>query len=138
MEVLGNFAFTPAFSLPIRLFLEAKFIGQKTRITAVRNEHGVIYDINENFVRGPDQRLRKRFRYVYALFSAKGFTKEAQEYARTADLTCGPLRLVIRLPPRNRSGSGVRPARALGTVSSEPISGRVDARGTPRDARHHA
>lgn len=80
-DVLGEFAFTPAFSLPIRLFLEAKFTGQRTDLPAVRNAHGVIHDINENFVHGPGQRLRKRFRYVYALFSAKGFTKDAQDFA---------------------------------------------------------
>jgi hypothetical protein len=81
VDVLGEFAFTPAFSLPIRLFLEAKFTRQKTDLPVVRNAHGVIHDINENFVHGPGQRLRKRFRYVYAIFSAKGFTKNAQDFA---------------------------------------------------------
>jgi hypothetical protein len=81
VDVLGEFAFTPAFSLPIRLFLEAKFTGEKTGLPAVRNAHGVIHDINENFVHGPGLRLRKRFRYVYALFSAKGFTEDAQAFA---------------------------------------------------------
>src|SRR5260370_959801 len=81
VDVLGEFAFTPAFSFPIRLFLEAKFTSRKTDLKAVRNAHGIVHDINENFVHGPGQRLRKRFRYVYALFSAKGFTKEAQDFA---------------------------------------------------------
>lgn len=81
VDVLGEFAFTPAFSLPIRLFLEAKFTGQKIGLAAVRNAHGVIHDINENFVPGPGQRLRKRYRYVYSLFSATGFTQDAQDYA---------------------------------------------------------
>jgi hypothetical protein len=81
VDVLGEFAFTPAFSLPIRLFLEAKFTRQKTDLPVVRNAHGVIHDINENFVHGPGQRLRKRFRYVYAIFSAKGFTQNAQDFA---------------------------------------------------------
>lgn len=54
---------------------------QKTDLPVVRNAHGVIHDINENFVHGPGQRLRKRFRYVYAIFSAKGFTKNAQDFA---------------------------------------------------------
>jgi hypothetical protein len=55
VDVLGEFAFTPAFSLPIRLFLEAKFTRQKTDLPVVRNAHGVIHDINENFVHGQDQ-----------------------------------------------------------------------------------
>jgi hypothetical protein len=81
VDVLGEFVFTPAFSLPIRLFLEAKFTSYKTDLPVVRNAHGVIHDINENFVHGPGQRLRKRYRYVYTLFSAKGFTKDAQDFA---------------------------------------------------------
>ncbi len=79
--MLGEFAFTPAFSLPIRLFLEAKFTRNKCRLPVVRNAHGVIHDINENFVHGPGNRLRKRYRYVYALFSTSGFTDEAQDFA---------------------------------------------------------
>jgi hypothetical protein len=50
VDVLGEFAFTPAFSLPIRLFLEAKFTSSSCRLTAIRNAHGVIRDINENFI----------------------------------------------------------------------------------------
>ena len=81
VDVLGEFAFTPAFSLPIRLFLEAKFTRYKTKLSVVRNAHGVIYDINENFVRGSGDRLRKRYRYVYSLFSTSGFTGDAQDFA---------------------------------------------------------
>lgn len=81
VDVLGEFAFTPAFSLPIRLFLEAKFTRNKSDLPVVRNAHGVIHDINENFVHGPGNRLRKRYRYVYALFSTSGFTEAAQDFA---------------------------------------------------------
>lgn len=81
VDVLGEFAFTPAFSLPIRLFLEAKFTQQPCRLSVVRNAHGVIHDINENFTHGPGHRLRKRYRYVYALFSTSGFTRDAQDFA---------------------------------------------------------
>jgi hypothetical protein len=81
VDVLGEFAFTPAFSLPIRLFLEAKFTRNKCHLPVVRNAHGVIHDINENFVHSPGNRLRKRYRYVYALFSTSGFTEVAQDFA---------------------------------------------------------
>ncbi|MFI0417945.1 hypothetical protein [Spongiactinospora sp. 9N601] len=81
VDVLGEFVFTPAFSLPIRLFLEAKFTKQKSDLVVVRNAHGVIHDINENFVHAPGARLRKRYRYVYALFSVSGFTAAAQDFA---------------------------------------------------------
>jgi hypothetical protein len=88
VDVLGEFAFTPAFSLPIRLFLEAKFTRNKTDLSVVRNAHGVIHDINENFVHGPGNRLRKRFRYVYALFSTSGFTGDAQDFALAQQGAC--------------------------------------------------
>lgn len=81
VDVLGEFAFPPAFSLPIRLFLEAKFTGTKTGLNILRNAHGVIHDINENFMRMPNPQFGKRYRYVYALFSASGFTSEAESYA---------------------------------------------------------
>lgn len=81
VDVLGEFAFPPAFSLPVRLFLEAKFTVKKTDLKTVRNAHGVIDDINENFTRGTNGRFPKRYRYVYALFSASGFTSEAENYA---------------------------------------------------------
>lgn len=84
VDVLGEFEFTPAFSLPIRLFLEAKFYSrERCGLQTVRNAHGVIDDVNENFVRDGSRKQppRKRYRYVYALFSASGFTADAQDYA---------------------------------------------------------
>jgi hypothetical protein len=81
VDVLGEFAFTPAFSLPIRLFLEAKFTRTSCRLPVVRNAHGVIHDINENFVQSGKSRPRRRYQYAYALFSASGFTREAQDFA---------------------------------------------------------
>jgi hypothetical protein len=47
----------------------------------VRNAHGVIHDVNENFVHTVGSRPRRRYHYAYALFSANGFTKPAQDYA---------------------------------------------------------
>ena len=84
-DVLGEFAVTPAFSLPIRLFLEAKFRRQACTLPVVRNAHEVIHDINENFGPTSTRSARKRYRYEYALFSTSGFTKEAQNFA-TAQL----------------------------------------------------
>ena len=50
-DTLGELSFVPPFSLPIRLFVEAKFRGTVAHIRDVRNAHGVIHDINENFSR---------------------------------------------------------------------------------------
>ncbi|MFG2703100.1 hypothetical protein [Streptomyces sp. NPDC048386] len=81
VDVLGEFAFTPAFSLPVRLFLEAKHYREPCRLEVVRNAHGVLHDVNENFMDHGGTRPRRRFQYTYALFSANGFTPEAQRYA---------------------------------------------------------
>jgi Restriction endonuclease len=81
VDVLGEFALTPAFSLPIRMFIEAKFYRERCKLPVVRNAHGVIHDINENFVHFGGSRPRRRYQYAYALFSASGFTEPAQAYA---------------------------------------------------------
>lgn len=81
VDVLGELLFTPAFSLPIRLFLEAKFAG-RMGLAVVRNAHGVVFDVNENYVpRAAGKRPERRYRYTYALFSTGGFTADAQQYA---------------------------------------------------------
>ncbi|MFJ4680295.1 hypothetical protein [Kitasatospora sp. NPDC088783] len=91
VDVLGQFAFVPAFSLPVRMFLEAKSHSQRCGLSIVRNAHGVIHDVNQNFAvpelrqaAGHDHgtvRPRRRYHYVYTLFSTSGFTKDAQRYA---------------------------------------------------------
>ncbi|MFI6935719.1 hypothetical protein [Streptomyces sp. NPDC050287] len=85
-DTLGEFQYVPPFSLPIRLFAEAKFIRPKVGLATVRNGHGVVHDLNENVVTtlgngsGP-HRPRARYHYSYAIFSTSGFTQDAQEFA---------------------------------------------------------
>ena len=81
VDALGEFPFTPAFSMPVRLFLEAKYYQGRCGLEVVRNAHGVVHDVNENFMTHAGARPRQRYQYSYALFSANGFTAEAQEYA---------------------------------------------------------
>ncbi|MFD0856801.1 hypothetical protein ACFQ07_31505, partial [Actinomadura adrarensis] len=82
VDTLGEFPFTPAFSMPVRLFLEAKYNKDSCGLEVVRNAHGVIHDVNENFMTRPGTtRPRQRYQYSYALFSANGFADDAQEYA---------------------------------------------------------
>jgi hypothetical protein len=82
VDVLGELAFTPAFSLPVRLFLEAKSYSKACRLPVVRNALGVIDDVNEHFVPRPGERhAQRRYQYAYALFSTSGFTRDAEEYA---------------------------------------------------------
>jgi hypothetical protein len=81
VDVLGEFAFTPAFSLPVRLFLEAKHYERKCGLDVVRNAHGVLADVNQNYVAHAGGRPRRRFQYCYALFSASGFSPDAKAFA---------------------------------------------------------
>jgi hypothetical protein len=82
VDVLGQFAFTPAFSLPVRLFLEAKFVAGACGLGVIRNAFGVSQDVNQNYIADPENpHPRRRFQYCYALFSTSGFTKPAQEFA---------------------------------------------------------
>lgn len=79
-DVLGQLNWIPAFTYPIRLFVEAKFRNKKTGIDTVRNAVGVIHDINQNFYNKRNV-LIKRYSYNYAIFSTSGFTSDAEDMA---------------------------------------------------------
>jgi hypothetical protein len=78
-DVLGEFPFTPPFSLPIRMFVEAKSYQPKDPVGlgVVRNAWATVADVNEFDVGMSPY----RYRYVYTLFSTSGFTDEAAEFA---------------------------------------------------------
>jgi hypothetical protein len=70
------------FSLPIRLFVEAKFKGEPIGIADIRNAQGVISDINEHFASDAEREFPlRRHHYRYSLFSVSGFSGDAQRYA---------------------------------------------------------
>jgi hypothetical protein len=91
-DVLGEYAFTPPFSLPIRMFVEAKFYTDPVGLGTVRNAWATVSDINE-FDVGPHPHAR--YRYVYALFSASGFTAQAQRFAVTHQISLIDLSLDV-------------------------------------------
>jgi hypothetical protein len=78
VDVLGELKWIPAFSFPLRLFVEAKFRDGRTGIDAVRNAIGVLLDVNEKYSgENVPADLRKYYRYIYALFSVSGFSDNA-------------------------------------------------------------
>ncbi|WP_158608031.1 restriction endonuclease [Nocardia panacis] len=84
VDVLGELDRPLPFSLPLRLFVEAKHRSDRTGIEFARNAYGTIRDVNEYYgtqTPGAYHIPMKRYQYQYALFSASGFTKPAQEYA---------------------------------------------------------
>ncbi|MFE9940090.1 hypothetical protein [Streptomyces hirsutus] len=105
-DTLGEFQYVPPFSLPIRLFAEAKFTRLKVGLPTVRNGHGVVHDLNENLVTtlsngsGP-HRPRVRYHYTYAIFSTSGFTQDAQEFALAHQLSLIDLSLPDFQPLRD-------------------------------------
>lgn len=82
VDVLGQLIWIPAFTFPIRLFVEAKCRRPKMGIPEVRNAVGVIDDINQNYTPVRDGTIAiQRFTYRYALFSTSGFSDIAVHYA---------------------------------------------------------
>ena len=81
-DALGELLVPTPFSLPIRLFVEAKFKGDPIGISDVHNALGVVSDVNEHFASdAPRDFPLRRHHYRYALFSVSGFTEDAQKYA---------------------------------------------------------
>ncbi|SQD97895.1 MULTISPECIES: restriction endonuclease [unclassified Parafrankia] len=83
-DVLGELTLPVPFSLPLRIFVEAKYRTAKTGLGDVRNAHGVIHDVNEHHSTasaGSRAIPMRRYHYRYALFSTSGFTKPAQQFA---------------------------------------------------------
>jgi hypothetical protein len=81
-DSLGDLQVSIPFSLPIRLFVEAKNLTTKVGLDVVRNAHGVLHDVNE-YVRGSSGSATRprQVQYRYSVFSAGGFTREAQNFA---------------------------------------------------------
>lgn len=83
-DALGALDITIPFSLPIRLFAEAKNTTARVGLDVVRNAHGVVHDVNE-YVRMTEGFSRaehlRRVQYRYSLFSTGGFTADAQNFA---------------------------------------------------------
>ncbi|WP_067839657.1 restriction endonuclease [Nocardia lijiangensis] len=104
-DVIGELDLPVPFSLPLRLFVEAKFTNKKVGIAVVRNAHGTIHDVNEQyspFSSGVHSVPIRRYQYRYTLFSASGFAPEAQRYALAQQISLVDL-----------SGSGFAELRAL-------------------------
>ncbi|WP_020663588.1 restriction endonuclease [Amycolatopsis benzoatilytica] len=83
-DVLGELTLPVPFSLPLRIFVEAKYREAKANLRDVRNAHGVVHDVNEQYATasaGARAIPVRRYHYRYTLFSANGFSRPAQQYA---------------------------------------------------------
>lgn len=99
VDVLGELMWIPAFTYPLRLFVEAKFRGEKTGISIVRNAVGTMLDINQNNLpqstRANDgnPQLRPKYQYVGAIFSTSGFSQPAMDMALAHGVSLIDLRI---------------------------------------------
>jgi len=95
IDAIADSLYTPPFCNQQRLLIEAKFRGKKTGIDVVRNATGVYKDVSEHWVsngRGARSTLKKRYHYLYAIFSKEPFSKPAQNYAYAQDIFLLPLK----------------------------------------------
>lgn len=147
-DVLGQLLWIPAFTFPIRLFVEAKFRRQKIQIRDIRNAIGIIEDLNQNYSASSSHHgpTLQRFTYRYALFSTSGFSTEASNLALAHQISLvdlsgpdfGTLRSLIEqladlaMDWDEWTGRKVRDLRAhirrrLGTWPEDvPVSDRLD------------
>jgi hypothetical protein len=127
---LGELAWIPAFTFPLRLVVEAKARAGTTGIDDVRNAVGVVTDVNQNFSRVALANAvpLQKFAYRYALFSTSGFSAPATDYALAhqislVDLSTEDFGDIVRLAddvaqalwdpdPPSRAGGYVRRLRA--------------------------
>ena len=115
-DALGELLFSIPFSLPVRLFAEAKFKGKAIGIADVRNALGLLNDVNERYVSDASHHLPfVRHHYRYALFSASGFTSDAQEFALTHQISLVDLQGPAFADLRNASTVTARKLRKLAT-----------------------
>jgi hypothetical protein len=87
VDVLGELSWVPAFTYPLRLFVEAKFRRLRTGIPEVRNMVATLLDVNQNNLpqmtreAGTNPQLRPKYYYAGAIFSASGFSVPAMDMA---------------------------------------------------------
>ena len=88
VDVLGELRWIPAFTFPLRLFVEAKFRDRRTGIDAVSNAVGVLLDVNQrNLIERDVGKFPRYYRYEYALFSTSGFSSRAIDMAITHQIS---------------------------------------------------
>jgi hypothetical protein len=92
-DALGELLFAIPFSLPVRLFMEAKCKSETTGIADVRNAMGVLSDVNERYSAEAKYQLPlRRHHYRYTLFSTSGFAPNAQQFALAHQISLVDLR----------------------------------------------
>ena len=93
IDAVADYILAHPFSNPQRLLVEAKCYSDSrpVNIEIVRNAVGVLKDVSEFWVTGIPRPANNRYHYQYAVFSASGYTADAQGYAYAQDIYLIPL-----------------------------------------------
>lgn len=91
IDSVADFRISAPFSHPQRLFVEAKCFSPRypVGLPIIRNAVGVLKDVSEWWVPPSDPSgiaTTGRYHYQYALFSASGYTLDAERYAFAQDI----------------------------------------------------
>jgi hypothetical protein len=112
IDAISDFQAPPPFSHPQRLLVEAKCFDPGTRvgIRIVREAVGILKDVSEFWMVAGGEIPKQRYHYQYAVFSATGYTDEAQRFAFAQDIYLIPLAASRFLEPAIQALRNVRPA----------------------------
>ena len=93
IDAIADFSLHAPFSHPQRLLVEAKCFDshQRVGLSIVRGALGTLKDVEEFWVSVPDGPPKRRYHYQYSIFSATGYTENAQRYAFAQDIYLIPL-----------------------------------------------
>lgn len=92
VDAIADYDFSPPFSYPVRLLMEAKCWNRKIPIHVVRGAVGTLKDVSEFWVptRG-DAPEKGRYHYQYAIAANSPFSVPAQRYAYAQDVFLLPM-----------------------------------------------
>lgn len=93
IDAIADFEICPPLSYPQRLLVEAKCYSERKPVglEVVQNAVGVLNDVQQNGTARDGTPLTNRHHYQYAVFSASGFTSNAEQYAYAHDICLFPL-----------------------------------------------
>ena len=95
IDAIANYRFTPPFSHPYRLLVEAKSLDKPVGLNVIRNALGVLRDVSEYW----NSKDEPRFHYQYAVFTDTRFTEPAQTFGYVQDIFLLPLAKARSMAP---------------------------------------
>lgn len=135
VDVLGELSWIPAFTYPLRLFVEAKFRQNKIGIPEVRNMVATLLDVNQNNLpqlhkaAGNNPQLKPKYYYAGAIFSASGFSEPAMDMALAHNISL----IELNTPEFQPLLDGISAAADSIVETLEPPEAEVPAGQVPED-----